>query len=111
MKVNYQIMDENQKNSYGKYIPDFEKLINEATCEEEVLHIHSVQEMFENYKENGYEDFCGFAYNMVYITRQKCGHFEIFQTPQNEYYSVEENLKQAEKHAIESKCTRCTCRF
>lgn len=96
-------MGENQKNDYGKYIPDFEKLINEATCEEELLYIRSVKESFENYNEKG------FSHNMIYITRQKCGHFEIFQAPLNEYYTIEENLKRAEKHALESKCTKCIC--
>lgn len=102
-------MGEDQKNEYGRYIPDFETLISKATCEEEVSYIRSVQETFERYKKMGYEKSSGFSFNMVYITRQKCGHFEMFQTPHNEYYTLENNLKQAEKHAIEYKCTKCIC--
>lgn len=110
MKINYQVMGESQKNKYGKYIPDFEKLIAGATCEEEVAYIQKTQAQFERYlSKTGYESFAGFAFNMVYITRQKCGHFEIFQTPQNEHYRLEENLKQAEEHANNSKCSRCIC--
>lgn len=107
-KINYQIMAESQKNKYGQYIPDFEKLIEGATCEDEVSYIRTVQEWSEKWQRKPEcERYAGFAYNMVYITRQKCGHFEIFQTPCNEHYSLEENLRQAEEHAKEMKCTRC----
>ena len=44
MKINYQIMSESQKNRHGKYIPDFEKLIAGATCEDEISYIRKVQE-------------------------------------------------------------------
>lgn len=108
MKINYQIMGESQKNRCGKYIPDFEKLIAGAACEDEISYIRKVQEQSEKWLDKpGCESYAGFAYNMVYITRQKCGHFEIFQTPCNEYHSLEENLKVAEEHAREMKCTRC----
>lgn len=108
MKINYQIMDESQKNEYGQYIPDFEILIEGATCEEEISYIRMVRErVTQRLLKPGYEHWAGFAYNMVYITRQKCGHFEIFQTPCDERYSLEENLHQAEEHAKEMKCTRC----
>lgn len=107
-KINYQIMAESQKNVHGKYIPDYEKLIEGATCEDEVSYIRKVQEQSKKWLERpGYERYAGFAYNMVYITRQKCGHFEIFQTPCNEYHNLEENLHQAEEHARKMKCTRC----
>lgn len=108
MKINYQIMDESQKNSYGNYMPDFENLIAGATCEEEAEYLKEVKGRFDKWlSKPGCEKMAGFAYNMVYITRQKCGHFEIFQTPCNEYHSLEENLKVAEEHAREMKCTRC----
>ena len=110
LKINYQVMNKSQKNSYEKYIPDFEKLIAGATCEEEVAYIRKIQDRFNMYlSKTGCEKMAGFAFNMVYITRQTCGHFEIFQTPQNDYYSLEENLKQAEEHANNSKCSHCIC--
>ena len=97
MKINYQIMKESQK-SEGKYYPNYKELINNATSKEEQDYINKVQ-----------NDNFGFAYNMVYITKQKCGHYEIFQTPQNEYYSLEDNLKNAKEHALTMKCTHCIC--
>jgi hypothetical protein len=53
----------------------------------------------------------GFSFNMVYITKQKCGHYEMFQNPLNEYYTLESNLKMAEEHARLSKCTQCICNW
>lgn len=101
MKINYQIMEESQKNSHGMYIPDFEKLIAGATCEEETEYLKKVQERHDKRLSTG------FAFNMVYVTRQTCGHFEIFQIPCNEYYSLEDNLKEAEEHAESMMCTHC----
>lgn len=74
MKINYQIMSESQKNRHGKYIPDFEKLIAGATCEDEISYIRKVQERSEKWLDKpGCESYAGFAFNMVYVTRQKCG--------------------------------------
>lgn len=110
MKANYQVMRENQRNCYGKYIPDFEKLIEGASCADEISYIHKVMDEIKMWQSMpGYESFAGFAFNMVYITRQKCGHFEIFQTPLNEFNSLEGILKHAEEHASEYKCSRCVC--
>ena len=97
--MTYQIMTEKQKQN-GRYTPDYDTLIKNATSEEEKHYIKAV-------KKAGVT----FAYNMVYITKQACGHYEIFQTPQNEYYSLEANLKRAEEHAARRKCTRCICKW
>lgn len=99
MEINYQIMSENQKKE-DKYYPDYDELTANANCEEEKEYIEQVKK--QNFP---------FAYNMVYITKQKCGHFEIFQTPQNEYYSIKENLSHAMKHAEESACSHCISSF
>lgn len=99
MNFNYQIMSENQKKD-GKYYPDYDKLIANANCEEEKGYIEQVKK--RNFP---------FAFNMVYITKQKCGHFEIYQTPQNEHYSIEENLSHAKEHAEKSSCSHCICNF
>lgn len=111
MRINYQIMDESQRNSFGKYLPDFKKLIDGATCEEEATYINEVMDRFDEWlNRKGAESFAGFAFNMVYITKQCCGHFEIFQSPCNEYYSLEDNLKLAEEH-MRDRCTKCICDF
>lgn len=97
-KINYQVMAGPAAD--GKYYPDYETLIAGATCEEEAEYLNEVRK----------RSF-GFAYNMVYVTRQACGHFEIFQTPQNEHYPLETVLAVAIAHATERKCTRCTCNW
>jgi hypothetical protein len=97
--MNYQIMTEEQKQG-DKYFPNYDELIKNATCEEEKQYLNEVS------KSN-----IPFAFNMVYVTKQACGHFEIFQTPQNEYYTLEEVTKRAEETAKTRKCTRCICNW
>jgi len=109
MKINYQIMSDNQKNENGKYVPDIDKLIQTATCAEELEYIMKIVQRYDERKETGFT--LEFAYNMIYITRLTCGHFEIFQTPCNEHYSLHENLKNAKTHAETSKCTKCICNW
>jgi len=107
--INYQIMDENQKNEHGRYVPDIEKLKQTATCSEELEYI---EELVEWYKDKASKRVrFDFAFNMIYVTRQACGHFEIFQTPCNEYYSLDKNLENAKKWAVNRKCTRCICKI
>lgn len=109
MKINYQIMMEDQKNEHGKYIPNYEELVARASCEEEAEYIKKVQTQSKKWAGiKGCEKFAGFAFNMVYVTKQSCGHFEIFQTPQNEHYTLESVLAEAEMHA-KMKCSRCVC--
>lgn len=107
MKINYQVMDESQKNAYGHYIPDFEKLIEGATCEDEASYINDVKERIQKYMSDpGLAEYAGFSYRMVYVIKQKCGHFEMFQTS-CESYSVEEILRLAENTANKMECTKC----
>jgi hypothetical protein len=111
-KYNYQIMAEGQKNSYGNYIPDFKQLIAGATCDEEVAYINEVKDRNDEWSQkNGYKLFEGYAYNMVYITKLTCGHFEMFQTPYNEYHTLQNNFAMAEEYAKENRCTRCISNF
>lgn len=109
MKINYQIMTEEQRNKHGMYIPNWEALIAGATCEKEVEYIRSVQ--IQNEKLAGirrWNESAGFVFNMVYVTKQSCGHFEIFQTQQNEHYTLESILDEAEKYT-KMKCSKCIC--
>ena len=93
--VNYQLMEQ---SADGKYYPDYAKLIAKASCADEAAYI----------KEVASHNF-GFAFNMVYVTKQVCGHFEIFQTPQNEYHPMVEKLEEAVENATTRKCTGCIC--
>lgn len=106
MKINYQIMNESQlvevKGWYGevdkKYLPNYDELIKNATCEEEAA-------KWEECKESN----STFTFQVVYATKQKCGHWEVFQSPYNEYHTIERILEEAKEHAKENKCTRCIC--
>lgn len=102
---NYQVMDESRKNGSGEYIPDFNALRATASCDEERAYIDSVEKRIIDGK------FSGFHWNMVYITKMACGHYEIFQAPANERYPLNEILKSAQDHAATSKCTHCICNW
>lgn len=97
--MNYQIMSGDQKEE-GKYYPDYDSLMNNASCETEREYISKVRE--RNF---------GFAYNMVYVAKQKCGHFEIFQTPLNQWYTLEDNLRVGKEHTETMKCSHCISNF
>lgn len=99
-RINYQLIPSTRVDKVGQHIPDWDALIANATCEEEAEYLKGLQEKMHG---------LGFAYNMIYVTRQKCGHFEIFQTPCNVHYPLDENLKQAREHAETHACTACTC--
>lgn len=105
MKYNYQIMKEKSEN--GKYIPNMEELRSNASCKEEVEYLNSVEAYWKEYAETGYPELIGFTFNMCYVMRQACGHFEIFQT----YVRNEEEaltwLRLMESEAATRKCTRC----
>ena len=102
--VNYQLMSSAQKNDRGKYIPNWEMLLAAASCQEEVEYIRKVRVNIES----GVMD--GFTWNLVYLTKQACGHWEIFQSRCNEHYPLAQVLNQAREHADDFRCTRCICR-
>ena len=102
--INYQIL--NKKNRAGKYIPDYDAFIRDASCPEEAEYIHSVQQQDEEYERKGYPDFAGFAYQFVFVVRNTCGHYEIYQDPYREGDDISKCLELAETVAAQ-KCTRC----
>lgn len=108
--VIYQVMDESQKTEDGKYMPDWDKLIQSSVDEEEKKYLECCRADAELRLKKGSWP-AGFAFNMVYVVEMSCGHYEIFQTPCNDYYSVGENLQRARVHARNHKCTHCTCNF
>ena len=94
--LNYQIMVNTDNN--GKYLPDYDELIKNASCIEEA-------EKWQEAKSRG----TSFAFNMVVCLKQTCGHWEIFQSPVNEYHRLTDELQMLVDHSRESKCTRCIC--
>ena len=107
MKYNYQIM--NEKNSKGNYIPNIEELKKNASCQEEIDYLNSVEKRWKKYEETGNEQYIGFAFNMCYVMRQACGHFEIFQTPVHSEEEAIKWLNLMQEEAKTRKCTRCIC--
>lgn len=101
MTFNYQIM-EPDKN--GKYNPDYEKLIANSSCKEEAQKWKEAQELRELCP-----GFGGFTFNMVVCMKQKCGHWEIFQSPINEFYKLDETLELMHNESMNRDCTRCIC--
>lgn len=109
MSFNYQVLTNKTKD--GRYIPDYDKLIENASCQEEIDYIKSVQERQALYAEKN-PSYLGFAFNFVYVMKQKCGHYEIFQHPgYGISYILDEIREHAEYHAADMKCTRCTCNW
>lgn len=97
--IPYQIM--NQKDSNGKYIFDRIKMRFETDGVSD-----GVTTFLMNDARHSNDRF---AYNMVYINKMACGHYELFQTPCNDYYSLEENLLNGYLHSLESECSSCIC--
>lgn len=102
MKVNYQIMNEVNKNSIGRYVPNYVGLIQNASCDEEVEYIKEIEKRVD-YRGNPVD----FAFRMVYIVKNSCGHFEMFQTSEIEYSDLQNILAEIEKEADERKCSSC----
>lgn len=95
--VNYQIMDKDQK-VHGSYHPNYQMLIDNAKSEGERKYIEAIQK----------RDII-FAFNMVYVTQQKCGHYEVFQTPMNEHFELDKKLRYIEDEVKVRNCTNCIC--
>jgi len=100
MEYNYLIMTEDNKQN-GKYYPGssgYAALKKMFTTLEELKYIEQIEK--RNF---------GFAYNMIYIMRQACGHYEVFQTHVANRCEAVAWLKQMEIESLTRKCTKCTC--
>ena len=98
-------------NQYGKYIPDLQKLKDNASCQKEIDYINGVEQKWEQYKGTKYEGWIGFAFNMCYVMQQACGHFEIFQTHVNNEQEALEWLELMKTESKTRKCTKCICHW
>lgn len=100
MNYTYIIMTED--NYYnGRYYPcssGYAVLKKMSRTPEELKYIEQVE------KEN-----IGFAYNMIYIMQQSCGHYEVFQTHVTSKIEAIAWLKQMKIESSKRRCTRCTC--
>lgn len=96
----YQVIDEKSRAQNGNYKTDWDDLIDRAPdneCREYLT------ETRKKMKAKG----ISFAYNMVYVTRMACGHYEIFQCPGNMHRPIAKNLREAREYSLTHKCSAC----
>ena len=99
----YFIMDDSFRNDRDDYILGKQgvNILKERTCNEaERSYIEQNAECFEKFE---------WAYNMVYLMKQACGHYELFQTHVNSEKEALEWLELMAKESENLKCTRCIC--
>lgn len=102
--LNYQVMTDKLD---GKYIPDYEGLIKNASCEEEIEFVKNIRTEQENRTAHGQKP--GFHWNLILIQRQACGHYELFQSPCDEKWTLESGLRLARSCSAEL-CSKCLCK-
>ena len=108
LKAQYVIMDDENKNDKGSYIPNYDELIADAPNDEMKAKWIASKELHESLAEKDAK-FGGFAFNSIYMMKMKCGHYEIFQHHVRDENDLVEwiALMQSDKHY--KKCTRCIC--
>ena len=104
MRINYQLMGEANKNEHGRYIPDYDALIDGATCEDERKEWEATKAFAEKYE-------LEFPFELVTCLQQRCGHWEVFQHPIGCVYSVKEALDNLVESSKSRRCTRCICNW
>ncbi len=77
--INYQILE--KKNRAGRYIPDYDAFIRDATCDEEAECIRHMQQRDKQDELIGNPEEAGFLYRFVFVVRNACGHYSMYQRP------------------------------
>lgn len=91
MNINYQTMDESQRVN-GYYYPDYDKMMESAVTDAERQYIKELK------RRN-----LGFTFNgVIIVRREKCGHYEILQTPHVEKWQLREIAEMTQ-----TDCTVC----
>ena len=103
MNYIYCILSENDKNSDGKY-----KLSNEAF---DVLVKKSESQEAKDYLFANRERLLNrnWAFNLIYLMQQACGHYEIFQSFIRNEHEALAWLDKMAGGAQTRKCTACIC--
>ena len=104
----------------GQCYPDYDEFIKNARDEEEKAYLEEVKQRHLEREAEGYKNN-GFAFEIIYVTKQACGHYELFQHPLWRNYGKEPTEETTIK-SLESvlsiikddkrrqrKCTRCIC--
>jgi len=111
LEIQYEIMGDENKNEFGKYLPSFDKLIEEAPNSEMKKEWEKCRELFNYCKDN--EVLSGFSFRTVYMVKLGCGHYSIYQHGMPKEWSVsecEEDLfewiRKMDFHS-KDKCAKC----
>ncbi len=80
-----QIMSEQNRDKEGKYFPNYKLL-------------KGIDEESQKYIDGMKKSNIGFAWKYICIKKMKCGHYEVFQSPYDEFH-----------FESSQKCTRCIC--
>ena len=103
--MNYQIMTNTVEMRHGRgYVPDWQVLLDgtESKGERKMLYAK-----MKNYKDRP----IAFSFKLIYVSRMRCGHYEIFQSPLPETQLMNRILQIAKAYAYDHKCTRCACKW
>lgn len=110
-KYNFVIMDESKRQKVKsvyhdtEYIPGedtIDVLIYNARCKEERDYLIEKKERLAEF---------GFAFNMLYVCKMACGHYEVFQVYAKDEEDALSWVKFSEDDAKTRKCTRCICNW
>lgn len=104
MSINYQLISESRHDEKG-YHADYDSLLADAETESEKEYIRKVIQTREKVRKDE-----GYTYNLIYITKQACGHYELFQHPcSKKHYPLKDVLEYAVQEAHTRSCTGCVC--
>ena len=102
--VNYQVLE--KKNRAGKYIPDYEAFIRDAACDEEAECIRHKQQRDKQDELTGNPEEAGFLYRFVFVVRNACGHYGMYQRVYSDGDDISGCISYAEFIAALD-CQRC----
>lgn len=90
---------------------DFDERIKLSKCLAESKEWENLRELDKKYRESFGQDhgidFCDGWYFDCY--EQKCGHWEVLQSPIYEGMTADDVKKEMIKESKERKCTKCIC--
>ena len=110
LKAQYVIMNDENKNDKGSYIPNYDELIADAPNDEMKAKWIASKELHESLAEKDAK-FGGFAFNSIYMMKMKCGHYEIFQHAVRSEAELVGWIELMLSDKYHKKCTTCICDF
>ena len=78
LELQYEIMNDESKDETGNYVPNYDKLIEEAPNETMRNEWIRCRELL---MKNEHRGSCGFAFSCVFMIKRNDGKYHIYQTP------------------------------